>query len=115
MSLQLEEEFTQHIVGVEPDVNGMEEDSDDEVCEVEDGFVTEDMIAEQDVSFLCLQEILMAGTDTEVDVWSTIVSEIAQPPLRLLRDDIDVEVVDKIPSSEEESFPKMSRLRMSNL
>ena len=36
---------------LEPGVNGMEEDSDDEVCEVEDGFVTEDMLAEQEVSF----------------------------------------------------------------
>ena len=76
------------------------------MLEVEDGFVTEDMLAEQEVSMTLYKKYSWLVHHTEVDVWSTIVSEIAQPPLRLLRDDIDVEVVDKIPSSigEEEFF-----------
>jgi hypothetical protein len=102
-----EEEFTQQIV--DTGVRDIEEDSDDEVCSVEEGFVTEEMLVEQDKRLEQLQSVLLAGAATELDVWSQIVNEVTQPPLRLLRDDRVVEVVDKVPSftGEEESFTPM--------
>ena len=95
-----EEEFLQDIVDTA--ATRLEEDSDDEVCEVEDGFVTEDMLLEQEKDLEPLQGLLLNGALSDIDVWSAIVNEVTRPPLRLLREDTDVEVVDKVPSSSDE-------------
>ena len=102
-----EEEFTLHIA--EPTHQILEEDSDDEVCQVEEGFVTAEMLAEQDGILRELPSILLAGGETDIDVWSGIVNEVNQPPLRLLREDADVEVVNKVPTSiiEDDFFTPM--------
>ena len=47
-----------------------EEDSDDEVCLVEEGFVTEDMLRSREDVCKRLQSLLLAGAPTEVDIWS---------------------------------------------
>ena len=72
-----EEEFAQHIV--ETDVHTLEEDSDDEVCQVEDGYVTEEMLAEQDSSMTRLPVLLMEGAHTDINVCS--VSSMKLPSL----------------------------------
>ena len=92
-----EEEFARHTV--EPTHQILEEDSDEEVCMVEEEFVTAEMLAEQDGSLTELHSILLVGAETDIDVWSGIVNEVNQPPLRLLREDSEVEVVDKVPTS----------------
>ena len=54
-----------------------EEDSDDEVCFAEEGFVTEDMLTLQEKTFN-LQSLLLAGA-TEIDILSEIVHKVTQP------------------------------------
>ena len=77
-----------------------EEDSDEELCSVDEGFVTESMLEHQELSWISLESTLLDGADNTVDIWSSIVHEVTQPPLRLLRDDPEIEVVDKIPMVE---------------
>lgn len=102
-----EEEFEQQ--NVVTGLKRIEEDSDDEVCLVEEGFVTEEMLADQDKEMEQLQSILLTGAAKDLDVWAAIVNEVTQPPLRLLPEASDVGAIDKEASfiDEEEFFTPM--------
>ena len=76
-----------------------EEDSDEELCSVDEAFVSEAMLVEQEVDWASLKDTLLIGGDTNLNIWSAISKKVSRPPLRLLKDDTEIEVVDKVPVS----------------
>jgi hypothetical protein len=84
-----------------------EEDSDD-LCSVQEELVTEAMLEAQSQNmtqqFMTqrltkgLQGVLLHDIPPKVNIWNAIASQVNRPPLRLLRDDI--EVIDKVPTPE---------------
>ncbi len=88
-------------------VNEYEEDSDD-LCSVEEELVTEAMLEAQAQNVAQqfmkqnlaegLQGVLLHGVPPQVNVWEAIATQVNRPPLRILRDDI--EVIDKVPTPE---------------
>jgi len=76
-----------------------EEDSDEELCSVDEAFVSEAMLVEQEADWFPLTDTLLIGGDTNLDIWSAVSKKVSRPPLRLLKDDTGIEVVDKVPVS----------------
>ena len=82
-------------------VREFEEDSDEELCSVDEGFVTVDMLNAQSENLIEIRELLLDGKQETINIWPDIEREVNAPPLRLLRDVSEIEVVDKIPLVEE--------------
>ena len=95
-------EFTEEEEFVLPEsaiVREFEEDSDDELCSVEEEFVTAEMLTEQSHILETIKSVLLDGKHESIDIWGEIEKDITAPPLRLLRD-VDIEVIDKVPAVE---------------
>ena len=95
-------EFTEEEEFVLPEsaiVREFEEDSDDELCSVEEEFVTAEMLTAQSHILKTIKSVLLDGKHENIDIWGKIEKDITAPPLRLLRD-VDIEVIDKVPAVE---------------
>lgn len=79
-----------------------EEDSDEELCSVAEAFVSEAMLADQEIGWTSLRESLLKGGEKNLDIWNAVSKKVSRPPLRLLKDATDIEVVDKVPVSTKE-------------
>lgn len=92
-----EEEFSALHSRTQP--QDFEEDSDEELCSVDEAFVSEAMLIEQETGWFSLKDTLLIGGDTNLDIWNAVSKKVSRPPLRLLKDDTGIEVVDKVPVS----------------
>ncbi len=96
-----EDEFLNQMVSSNTEMD--EEDSDDEVCSVDESFVTEQMLEEQSKDFsvdlmnALLYEGKAPGAD-QLDVWSAMTTLVGKPRLRILPDTPDITVVNKVPT-----------------
>jgi hypothetical protein len=95
-----EEEFSSvHYATQQQD---FEEDSDEELCSVAEAFVSESMLADQEIGWTSLRKSLLKGGEKDLNIWNAISKKVSRPPLRLLKDATDIEVVDKVPVSTKE-------------
>ena len=94
-----------------------EEEDSDEICFVDEVHVDEQILDQQSEELSkqlqIIQQALQPESPDSVDIWSSVRPQLTQPPLRFVRDEI--EVVDKYPEVEEETSTQVEFLNSKSI
>lgn len=114
-------EFTEDIEIETPELVSIylleEEEDSDEICFLDEIHVDEHILEQQsqDISVYLhtIQQALQPEDQAPIDIWSSVRPKLTQPPLRFVRDEI--EVVDKYPEVVEETSTQVEFLNSKSI